>query len=43
MNNLPVLANVVSSAVQRVIGMYIPEASLCRGDLHRIEMEQPVE
>lgn len=29
--------------VQRVRGLYIPEASLCRGDLHRMEMEQPVE
>lgn len=43
MNNLPVLANVPFSAVQRVMGLYIPEASLCGGDLHRMEMEQPVE
>lgn len=40
-NNLPVLANVPFSAVQRVMGLYIPEASLCGGDLHRMEMEQP--
>lgn len=43
MNNFPLLANLPSSAVQRVIGAYIPGASLFRGDLHRIEMEQPVE
>lgn len=42
-NNLPVLANVTLSAAQHVIGLYIPQASLYRGDLHRMEMEQPVE
>lgn len=41
MNNHPVLTHVCCATCVR--GLYIPEVSLYGGDLHRMEMEQPVE
>ena len=37
------LDNELSSAAKGVIGLRIPEASLYGDDLHRMEMEQPIE